>query len=264
MLPSIVHTAAILTNLSQSRRWVAVYNTHVPVLVDYSRCDHRNCFPLEVCPHSGRALLDDGERIVAHPEICGDCPAPCLNFCDKKALKFAPDLEELKLVQAELDGSMTTDEILAVRAQKKAAELAAKEQAAAGAVKPVTTADFDAEVLESKIPVAVDFWAPWCGPCKQMAPIFEELAKSYSGLLRFCKVNTDDEQALAMRYRIQGIPTLMFFYQGRELDRITGALPASSLQTVIYQLLAQIRAHESQQSAETPQQTTPKSSLLDK
>ncbi|MHB8620158.1 MAG: thioredoxin, partial [Chloroflexota bacterium] len=108
----------------------------------------------------------------------------------------------------------------------------------------------DADVLQSVIPVAVDFWAPWCGPCKQMSPIFEELAKSYAGVMKFCKVNTDEEQALAMRFRIQGIPTLIFFWKGKELDRATGALPASTLQTVVYQLLAEIRAYEEQQGAQ--------------
>lgn len=226
----------------------------MPVVVDYSRCDHHNCFPLEVCPHTGRALLDDGERIVAHPEVCGDCPAPCLNFCDKKALRYAPDLEELKLVQAELDGSMTKDEIEAIRAEKKAADAKAKEEATAGAVTPVKTTDFETQVLQSDVPVAVDFWAPWCGPCKQMAPVFEELAKSYAGHMKFCKVNTDEEQALAMRYQIQGIPTLIFFWQGRELDRVTGALPPQALQTVVYQLLAAIQQQKMQ---EQPQQKSP-------
>lgn len=219
----------------------------MPVIVDYSRCDHHNCFPLDVCPHTGRALLDDGTRIVAHPEICGDCPAPCLNFCDKKALRYAPDLEDLKLVQAEVDGTMTRDEIEAIRAEKKAAEIKAKEEAAAGSVVPVKTAEFETQVLQSEIPVAVDFWAPWCGPCKQMAPVFEELAKSYAGVMKFCKINTDDEQALATRFQIQGIPTLIFFWQGQELDRLTGALPPSALQTVVYQLLAAIQQQKQQQ-----------------
>jgi thioredoxin len=228
----------------------------MPVVVDYSRCDHHNCFPLEVCPQSGKALLDDGERIVAHPELCGDCPAPCLNFCDKRALRYGPDMEEIKLILAELDGTMTREQTDAIRAEKKAAEQKAKEEAAAGAVQPVTTAEFESQVLGCDIPVAVDFWAPWCGPCKQMAPIFEELAKSYAGHMKFCKVNTDEEQALAMRYRIQGIPTLIFFWQGQELDRVTGALPPSTLQTIVYQLLAAIQqqkqAERQQGEAESP------------
>ena len=236
------------------------YNGAMPVLVDYARCDHHNCFPLEVCPHTGQALLDDGERIVAHPEVCGDCPAPCLNFCDKKALRYAPDLEDLQLVAAELAGTMTSEQVAGLRAQRRDAEKAAQDAAEAGAVKPVGTADWDREVLQASVPVAVDFWAEWCGPCKQMAPIYEELARSYSGYLKFCKVDTDKEQALAMRYRIQGIPTLMFFYRGQELDRVTGAVPPASLQTYIYQLLAALREQEAQPPpAQTP---SPKSSLL--
>lgn len=230
----------------------------MPVVVDYSRCDHHNCFPLDVCPHTGRALLDDGERIVAHPEVCGDCPAPCLNFCDKSALRYAPDMDEIQLVQALLDGTMTAEQVDEIRAEKKATADKAAEEAAAGAVQPVTTSEFETAVLGSDIPVAVDFWAPWCGPCKQMAPVFEELAKSYAGHMKFCKVNTDEEQALAMRYQIQGIPTLIFFWQGQELDRITGALPPSSLQTVVYQLLAAIQ----QQKTQTQGQGEAKSPLL--
>ena len=230
----------------------------MPVIVDYSRCDHHNCFPLEVCPHTGVALLDDGERIVSHPEVCGDCPAPCLNFCDKTALRYAPDMEEIRLIQAELGGTMTREETDAIRAEKKAAEQAAKEEAEAGAVRPVKMADFETEVINSAIPVAVDFWAPWCGPCKQMAPVFEELAKSYAGHMKFCKVNTDEEQALAMRFQIQGIPTLIFFSNGQELDRVTGALPPSALQTVVYQLLAALQ----QQKSEGEQTGQAKSPLL--
>src|SRR5581483_1765967 len=114
----------------------------MPVLVDYARCDHKNCFPLEVCPQTGVALLDDGQRIVSHPEVCGDCPAPCLNFCDKNALRYAPDMEEISLLQAELAGTMTKEEAEAIRLEKRAAQKAAEDAAAAASVKPVKTADF--------------------------------------------------------------------------------------------------------------------------
>lgn len=89
---------------------------------------------------------------------------------------------------------------------------------------------FEAQVGRSDIPVVVDFWAPWCGPCKQFAPIFAQLAGQYVGRVRFAKVNTEAEQQLAGRHGIRSIPTLAMFKGGREVDRVAGALPPQQLQ----------------------------------
>ena len=89
----------------------------------------------------------------------------------------------------------------------------------------VTDAAFEKTVLQSSIPVIVDFWAPWCGPCKMIAPTVEELAKEYDGKALVAKVNTDDDPIWASRFGIQGIPTLIFFKGGKEVGRQVGMAP---------------------------------------
>jgi thioredoxin 2 len=93
----------------------------------------------------------------------------------------------------------------------------------------LTGANFDRFLSRDGLPVLVDFWAPWCGPCKQFAPTFAQMAGQYAGKARFVKVNTEAEQALAGRYKIRSITTLALFKGGRELDRVSGALPGPQL-----------------------------------
>ena len=88
-----------------------------------------------------------------------------------------------------------------------------------------TDADFDREVLESKLPVLVDFWAPWCGPCRTLAPVVEDMAEEFAGKLRVVKVNVDDAPEIAKRYEVGSIPTLAVFKSGRLLDRKVGVPP---------------------------------------
>jgi thioredoxin 2 len=92
----------------------------------------------------------------------------------------------------------------------------------------LTTADFDRH-LKSDLPLVVDFWTPWCGPCRAMAPAFEQAAARLEPRLRLAKVNTDEEPEIAGRYGIRSIPTLIVFAQGREIARQAGALPAGAL-----------------------------------
>jgi len=93
--------------------------------------------------------------------------------------------------------------------------------------KPIIVNDntFQTEVLESPVPVLVDFWAPWCAPCRIIAPVVEELASEYAGLLKVAKLNTDENPETAMRYQIMGIPTLGIFVNGKMVDQIVGAYP---------------------------------------
>lgn len=99
----------------------------------------------------------------------------------------------------------------------------------------VTTSTWDQDVLGADTLVMVDFWAVWCGPCRMIAPTVEELAKEYSGKLKVCKLNTDDNPDIASRYKIMGIPTVMFFKDGEKVDQLVGAVPKSQLKSKIDQ-----------------------------
>lgn len=90
----------------------------------------------------------------------------------------------------------------------------------------VTDADFQSVVLESDVPVLVDFWAPWCGPCKMAAPVLDKIAGEYSGQLKVCKVNIDDERQVATQYGIMSIPTMFLFKDGQLADQIRGVTPS--------------------------------------
>lgn len=94
----------------------------------------------------------------------------------------------------------------------------------------LTQVSFDRFIARNQLPVLVDFWAPWCGPCKAFAPVFAQLAPTYASRVRFAKVNTEEEQQIASNYQIRSIPTLALFKQGKELDRVSGALPPAQLQ----------------------------------
>ena len=107
----------------------------------------------------------------------------------------------------------------------------------AGSVKEFTDANWESEVLGSSIPVVVDFWAPWCGPCKMVGPILEKLAKEYSGKLVVAKVNTDEQPEWAGKFGVQGIPTMLFVSGGKIVHRQVGALPERMLRDVVSQFM---------------------------
>ena len=97
----------------------------------------------------------------------------------------------------------------------------------------ITKDSFEKEVLRSSLPVVVDFWAPWCGPCRIVSPVLEKLSKEYTTKLKFAKLNVDDSQEIAAEHDIRGIPCMVVFSKGKEVDRIIGAYSESELRKKI-------------------------------
>jgi thioredoxin 1 len=102
----------------------------------------------------------------------------------------------------------------------------------------LTSATWDPEVTEYKGVIMVDFWAVWCGPCRMIAPTIEELSKDYAGKIKVGKLNTDENADIASRFKIMGIPTIIFFKDGQKVDQIVGAVPKPQLKSKIDALLA--------------------------
>ncbi|WKZ56276.1 MAG: thioredoxin [Bdellovibrionota bacterium] len=107
----------------------------------------------------------------------------------------------------------------------------------AGSVGEISDSNFDAEVLKSSIPVLVDFWAPWCGPCKSIAPVLEEISTEFSGKLKIVKVNVDDNPRSPSSYDVRGIPNLVFFKGGQVVKRVIGAVPKDVLLSAVKEVL---------------------------
>jgi len=104
-------------------------------------------------------------------------------------------------------------------------------------VTDVTDQDFEGEVIKSALPVLVDLWAPWCGPCRMVAPVVDKLAGKYEGKVKFYRLNVDENPQTASKYRVMSIPTLMFFKGGKAVDTVVGAVPERVLQPKIDGLL---------------------------
>jgi thioredoxin 1 len=101
----------------------------------------------------------------------------------------------------------------------------------------VNDVNFDTEVINSELPVLVDFWAPWCGPCRALAPVIDQLAEEYSGKVKIVKLNTDDNPNIAVQFRINSIPTMILFKDKKPVDMLVGALSKEKIQEAIDKLI---------------------------
>jgi len=97
----------------------------------------------------------------------------------------------------------------------------------------ITDQNFEEEVLNSDLPTEVDFWAPWCGPCMMVSPIYDKLSEEYDGRFKFCKINVDENQRTAVRYQIMSIPMQKYFANGENVDEILGAVPEQTIRTMV-------------------------------
>lgn len=108
-----------------------------------------------------------------------------------------------------------------------------------GLAKSITDSDFKKEVIDSPVPVLVDFWASWCGPCQMMAPVVDKLAEEYEGKVKVLKLNVDENPRTPQLYSVRAIPTFILFNKGQVVDRLVGAQPKSSIEDLLKRVLGQ-------------------------
>ena len=105
-------------------------------------------------------------------------------------------------------------------------------------VTELNSTNFDSEVIKSDVPVVVDFWAAWCGPCRMIAPVVEKMAEKYQGKVKFAKINIDDNREIAAKYNVMSIPLLLFFKGGKQVDSSLGAVPENKIKPKVEALLS--------------------------
>ncbi len=217
----------------------------MPVLLLKDRCDHLpHCYAAGACPNQALFYDERSGQVVVLPERCGDCRGPCLNFCDQFALKFAPTLEELRLVQAEIDGTMSAEEIAKERIRlRQEAEARAR-----AAVPDVTAATFQRDVLQANLPVVVAVCTSRSTACRSLEATLQQLSQQFMGQVLFRRIDSDREPQLVAALQVRSVPTLLFFYRGELVHGVVGGLSAAQMQVWIQELLGQIRAVEEAQA----------------
>ncbi len=215
----------------------------MPAVIDPMICNKNfeQCFPAKICPESAFSLTAGG-LVKIDSSLCGECPGPCVNFCDGYAIRYDHNPETFEILEKSTLGILSTDEAVQARNDLKEKEQESEAHAVIVQITDVTAENFDDEVMQSDLPVLIDFWAPWCGPCKQMAPVFEELSGEYADRMKFVKVNTEEEMMLASQFQISSIPTLYVIHQGKLVDGSVGALSKQQLIQVVERALATIQS----------------------
>jgi thiol-disulfide isomerase/thioredoxin len=221
----------------------------MPVLLLKDRCDHLpHCYAAGACPNQALFYDERSGQVVVLPERCGDCRGPCLNFCDRFALKFAPTLDELRLVQAELDGSMSAEQIARERMRlKQEAEARAR-----AALPEVTGASFQREVLQATLPVLVAVCSSRSAACRTLENTLQQVSQQFVGQVLFRRIDSDREPQLVAALQVRSVPTLLLFYRGELVHGVVGGLSAGQLQLWLEDLLNQIRALEEAQARAAP------------
>ena len=217
-----------------------VLNNPLPVLLALSRngLDPAVQSALETVArdHAGKLLvakLNTGENPAAARRFQVDGSSVLITWTGKT--------EQTRISSPSPDQVRALADYLLGQGPKPRVTPAAQPQADGSSGEPVSVneANFAQEVLRYSQPVLVDFWAPWCGPCRMIAPTLEKLAREYAGRLRVAKLNVDVNQQLAMQYGVQGIPMLMIFKGGKPVQQIVGAQPESNLRRFIEHTLSQ-------------------------